>query len=252
MIWLLAKYVLKAALRDRLPLVFLLSLMICISLSAFFGSAAIVERDQFAIIFTANSLRLLSVAFLILYISFYFGRAFETRDIDALLTRPISRLRYLLGHYLAFQILVLFFTLLSFLIFVLLIHSYSSLFWIVGLFIELSLISLISIFFGMLCSNGIAAILLSFGLYILGRLSGSLLNIINTSPRGDVLSSVSENIMQLISIIIPRFDLMTQSSWLIYQTEIPIELLITVLIQFFVFTGLVLSAAYYDLIRKQF
>lgn len=254
MIWLLAKYILKAALRDRLPLIFLISVFVIFSLSAFIGGSAITEQDQFAIIFTANTLRFLSVSFIILYISFYFNRSFETRDAESLLTRPFSRLQYLLGHYCAFQLIVGFFIGVSFLMMVLIVKSpsFQNLIWVGGLWIELSLVATIAIFFGMLCKNNIAAILLSFAFYILGRLSGSLLHIVNDPSEQSVLIRGGEILVQVISVILPRFDLMVQSSWLLYETNFSMSFFYVLLAQLAVFTGLVISATYYDLIRKQF
>ncbi len=254
MVWLVAQYVLKAVIRDRLPLIFFVSMLICLSLCTFFGSAAMTEQDQFAIIFMANVIRLLSVSFVILYISFYFARAFDTRDIEALLTRPISRLQYLIGHYLAFQGLIFSFILFLFIIFLFFIRAPDGqeFLWLAGLLIELSLVGLVALFFGLLLSHGIASIFLSFGLYLLGRFSGSLLDIVATPSDPNIFSAFGGAVMQLISIIIPRFDLMLQSGWLIYPASLSTVQITIIIAQFFVFTGLVLSAAYYDLIRKQF
>jgi ABC-type transport system involved in multi-copper enzyme maturation permease subunit len=251
---LLTRYVLRAAIRDKLPLIFIISLAVCLSLSAFLGDSAVIEQDQFVVIFAASSLRFLSVVFLILYISFYFHRAFETRDLETMLTRPFSRLQYLVGHYVGFQIIVIVFSLASFLMFfnfksVLTDHYFI---WFIGLFIELSLVALISIFFAMLCTRNVAAILLSFGFYILGRLSGSLLNIIEAGGDQNIVIRMGEVIMQVITVVVPRFDLMVQTSWLLYDINITMNIMLILIFQFFVFTGFILSATYFDLIRKQF
>lgn len=254
MVFLLTQYVLKAAIRDKLPLIFLISVAVCMSLAAFLGSSAVTEQDQFVVVFTATSLRLLSISFIILYISFYFHRAFEGRDVETMLTRPFSRLQFIMGHYFGFQIMVAVFCALSFIVFLLFQSALTAHYyiWFIGFFVELSLMALITMFFAMLCNRNIAAILLSLGFYILGRLSGSLLTIIDTGASSDVLMRLGEVLMQFISIILPRFDLMVQTSWLLYDMDLTLNSLTIVVIQFFVFTGLILSATYFDLLRKQF
>ena len=57
--------------------------------------------------------------------------------------------------------------------------------------------------------------------------------------------------MLLISMVIPRLDLMAQSSWLIYGTENSINWMF-VIGQGIVFYALVFSATYIDFKRKQF
>jgi len=253
-VFLLTQYVLKAAIRDKIPLIFLISIAVSMSLSAFLGSSAVTEQDQFVVVFSATALRLLSISFIILYISFYFHRAFESRDVETMLTRPFSRFQFMMGHYFGFQIMVTIFCALSFIVFllfksVLAEHYYI---WFIGFFVELSLMALVTIFFAMLCTRNITAILLSLGFYILGRLSGSLLTIIDTGGGSNIAIRLGEAVMQLISIILPRFDLISQTSWLLYDASLTLENFTVVIIQFFVFTGLILSATYFDLLRKQF
>ena len=105
MVWLLVKYILTAALRDRLLLGFLFLVGVGISLSIFLGSAAITEKDQFSVVFTAGGLRIGGLLTLVLFTVFYLRRSFETRDVEYLLSRPLSRLQFLLAHSIAFSIL---------------------------------------------------------------------------------------------------------------------------------------------------
>ena len=52
----------------------------------------------FALSYTAGGLRIIGVLSLVLFISFYIRRAFDTKDVDLNLTRPVSRVSFLLSH----------------------------------------------------------------------------------------------------------------------------------------------------------
>ena len=83
-------YVLRAAVRDRLVVAMLVLLAMAVSLSIFFGSSAINEQKQFAAVFSAGSIRILNVFGLCLFVVFFIRRSFESRDIDFILTLPVS------------------------------------------------------------------------------------------------------------------------------------------------------------------
>lgn len=253
MIWALIQYVLKAAYYDKLPLIFLITMLVSLSGAVFMGGTAITEQDQFVLVFASNSLRLLSVFITIFYITHYFSRSFQTQEISALLTKPFSRLQYLLAHYFAFQIIAFLFIVVTCLVFVLFFQSSWAYFtfWAVGLWCELSLVSLISLFFAILIPQSFIAAIASVGLYVLGRLSGNLLIIIETSQNQNILTLAGEYVVQFITMFVPRFDLFTQSVWLIYEQG-AISFPYFLLFHFFVFTGLILSVTFFDLSRKEF
>lgn len=253
MLWTLIHYVLKAAYIDKLPLIFLVVVAVSLSGALFMGGSAVTEQDQFVLVFAANSFRLLAVLLTIFYIHHYFNRAFQTQEVSAMLTKPFSRLQYLLGHYMAFQIIVFGFVALGAALFFLFFQSGLNdfLFWIMGLWAELSLMALISLFFALLLPHGFAAIMASVGLYIFGRLSGSFLLITQSTDRTNVFSTMGESLVEIILIFVPRFDLFVQSHWLLYEEgAVPFSYFVP--FHFVIFTGLVLSAAYFDLRRKEF
>lgn len=253
MVWILTKYVLTAAIRDRLLLGFLLILFVGMSLSVFLGSSAITEKDQFSLIFAASGLRIGGNITLILFTVFYLRRAFESRDIEYLLSRPITKLQFLTAHFLAFSILAL---LTSLLITVALMAMPSAsgepsfLFWWVSFWVELNIMVVIGLFFSLVLSSAVTAALCSFAFYLLGRLIGDILGIIEVSNHLGVFQ-IMEKVMLIISVFVPRFDLMGQSVWLLYGAEGDINLSF-ILTQGFVFCGLVFGAALLDLKKRQF
>ena len=253
MIWLLVKYILTAAVRDRLLLGFLLLVGTGISLSLFLGSSALTEKEQFSIVFAAGGLRIGGLLMLVLFIVFYLQKSFETRDVEYLLSRPLSRLQFLLAHSLAFSILA---TLIAFCttLAIMAMPSGGSIeghvLWGLSIWIELIVIGNIALFFALVLSSAVTATLMSIAFYVLARLIGGILGIIEAGTSSG-MASFLEKIMLAISVVTPRLDLMGQTSWLLYGIDGVISWPFIIL-QGIIFCGLVLMAALLDLNRRQF
>ncbi len=253
MVWILTKYVLTAAFRDRLLLGFLLILFIGISLSIFLGSSAITEKDQFSLIFAASGLRIGGNITLVLFTVFYLQRAFESRDIEYLLSRPITKLQFLTAHFFAFSLLALLTSI--FTVGALMAMSATSVepaffLWWLSFWIELNIMVVMGLFFSLVLSSAVTAVLCSFAFYILARLIGDILGIIELSNNSGI-SQIMEKIMLLISVFVPRFDLMGQSAWLLYGVGSGINWPF-ILVQGFIFSGFIFMAAFLDLKKRQF
>jgi hypothetical protein len=131
----------------------------------------------------------------------------------------------------------------------------SVLLWCLGLTFEFMIVVNIAFFFAMVLSSPVTAGMATFGFYILARLMGQLLAIMHKTPipetfHDHVFNSLSY-VVGAISIIIPRLDLLTQTSWLIYGGGTLSDWLFVVL-QGAVFLSLVAVAAWIDLRRRQF
>lgn len=253
MLWILTKYVLTAALRDRLFIGFLLLIIIGVSLSLFLGSSAIIEKDQFSLVFAASGLRIASNIALLLFVVFYLRRAFDSRDVEYLLSRPISRFQFLISHFVAFTILALVSSVLVTMVLVVMPSAGAApnyLLWGTSLWVELTIMVTVGLFFSLVLSSAVTATLSSFCFYLLARLIGDILGIIESSHQSG-LTALVEKLMLGISVFIPRLDLMGQSAWLLYgvtdQISFPFLLL-----QGSIFSGFVLFAAYLDLNKRQF
>jgi hypothetical protein len=67
----LISYVLRAAVRDKLVLSLLILMVVGTSVAIFIGSSAVIEADQFAMVFAAGGLRLAGVLGLTLFAVFF-------------------------------------------------------------------------------------------------------------------------------------------------------------------------------------
>ncbi len=255
----LIKYILRAAIRDKVMWGIFAMSIIGICLSIFSGSAAIVEQGQFILAYMAGGLRIIALLGLALFTIFFVRRSFDARDIEFLLTRPISRLSFILSHIIALSIMTIvagFF--ISIIVGALATHygtQTSILLWCIGITFEFMIVVNIAFFFAMVLSSPVTAGMATFGFYILARLMGQLLAIMHKTPNPESVHDYIFNslgyIVGLISIVIPRLDLLTQTSWLIYGGGILSDW-IFVVAQGFVFISLITVAAWIDLRRRQF
>ncbi len=254
----LIRYVLMAALRDKLLWSMLLISVLGICLAIFSGSAAILEQPQFVLTYMAGGLRIVCLLGLTLFTVFFVRRSFDAREIEFLLTRPLSRLSFVLSYAAAFTILsVVTGALLSLLVGVASIHygNFQGIaLWSFGVTFEFILVTCVAFFFSMVLSSPVSAGLTTFGFYLLTRLMGQLLSIVHHQTAADAFDYVMYGLgkfMNVISVVIPRLDLMTQTTWLLYGGGAVSDWLFIVG-QSAVFLGLVLTATYIDLKKRQF
>lgn len=251
-------YVLTAALRDKVFISFALMAAIGVSLSIFLGSSAVLEKDQFSAVFAASGLRFASVLALILFVVFYVRRSFETRDVEYMLTKPVSRMGFVLSHTIAFIILCVFATaIVSVSLYVMIPSATAGVgsmvgyaYWCLSLLIELCIMTSVALFFALVLNSAVSASLITIAFYVLARLMGQILGIIESAGQTGIYQ-VLEQVMLMISMFIPRLDLMGQSSWLLYGLDESINL-IFILGQGAIFCLLIFAATMVDFVRKQF
>lgn len=257
--WQLVRYVLIAAIRDRMIWGILAISILGVMLSIFSGSAAAIEQDQFVITYMAGGLRILTLVGLSLFVVFYIRRSYDARDVEFLLTRPLSRAQFVISHSFAFSLLAftagLFLTALLGAISVRYGFESGFFLWAFGVAFEFILVVNVAFFFSMVLGSPVTAGLGTLGFYVLARMMGQLLAVAGSSvplSHGEAFNGLAV-VMQAISVVIPRFDLMTQTSWLIYGVgDGAVQDWLFIVLQTFVFLALVVTATVVDLRRRQF
>lgn len=248
----LLRYILMAAGRDKFFISLVGVIVIVIALSVFFGSSAITEQTQFASTFAAFGFRLFGVVALVFFVVGYVRRCFDNRDIDYLLSRPIGRIEFILTHAAAFSVLAVISAFLLGGTLVLLqighLHSGTWLWW-ASLAAEFVIMVNVAMFFAFVMTSWTACMLVVFSFYLLARLIGDILGILKHNLDG--VFSLLGKVMELISIFIPRLDLMGQTKWLLYGVQPELSLPF-VLGQGAIFTALVIGATCLDMHKRQF
>ncbi len=268
----LVKYVLTAARRDKLMMTLVLMIALAAALSVFMGSAATLEPGSFSLAFGAGGLRVLGVTGLVLFCCFYVRRAFESKEVEFLLSRPISRSAFLFSHAAAFALLAaVVAAIVTLVIFALGRPDPAGLvLWGASVAIEFALMAVTGLFFSMVLTSAAGSALASLGFYALARMIGVLLGIVDIPPANAVFA-VLGSVMKVISTVVPRFDLMGQTTWLVYGPQgsggvvfMPqagsyayavmehLGLSGFFMVQGMLFAALLLAAASYDFARKQF
>lgn len=265
-------YVLTAALRDRLLITLLLMIAAGAGLGVFLGAAAVTEQESFSTVFGAGGLRFLGVAGVVLFVCFYMRRAFDSKDVEFMLSRPVSRLSYLFSHAFAFVLLAS--AIAAAVTFILLLTGKPNLagllVWGASVAGEYAVMAVAALFFSIVLSSAAGSALATFGLYALARMIGILIGIAR-HPAENILFAVLNNVVELVSILVPRLDLMGQTSWLVYGVEGAGGLALRgdaghlaaaasaalgaggfVAVQSVLFVALLLLASAYDFIRREF
>jgi hypothetical protein len=249
----LYKYVLTAAVRDRMILSLIVAFVVSISLSAFLGSAASLERGEFAITFAGYGLRIISMTGLCLFAVFYIRRSFDSKDIELLLSRPVSRTQIILCFSAALITLAIFTGIIQGMcLYVLSPGSFGmgTMLWTLSIIAENIIMINVALFFAMVLSSASAAMLSALGFYVLARMMGEILGIIFTGSSFAWAKPI-EIIMKAISMVMPRLDLMGQSSWLVYGSDSSVSFGF-IIAQCVVYTGLIVTAAVIDMARRKF
>ena len=251
--WPTMRYVLSAAVRDRLIISLLVIIGLGAALSVFLGTAAYVEKYQFVLVFAAGGLRILSVLGIVLFCVFFMRRSFDNKDVDYLLSRPISRVSFIVSHAAAFSLIAVMLALASSIaVFMTAPITFGAghVLWGISLMFELIIMVNAALFFSMVLPSASTSAMVVFGMYVLSRTIGILLGIVSSGLASAPMMKGLAATMKFISLIIPRLDLMAQTSWLLYGTG-NIGLLF-ICAQGLIFSALLITAALVDLVRRQF
>lgn len=249
------RYVLLTAMRDRLFFGLLVGILAAAYISSVLGSTAMLEVEQMTLSFTAASARVIIMVGIIVFIGFHMRNAFDAREIDVLLSRPISRTSLVLSYWLGFVAVVTLLVLPTIaLIYVVgTLNLTGFLLWAVSLILESWLVVSIALFAALTVKSGVGTVLSSLAIYTLSRMMGFF---VATSKTGILFEHQEVNmgarfIMEAISVVVPRLDFFAKSQWLIYGAKSYDDLWLF-LMQGAVFIPLLLAAAIIDFKRKQF
>ncbi len=251
------KYILLTAFRDKLFIGLLIILLGAFGISSFLGSTALVEKTEMVLIYSAASMRVISIIGIILFVCFFIKRSFENKEIQFILAKSISRdsfiLSYLIGFTIVALIIILFPSLLM--LFFTKTSIVDVMFWTMSLLLEMSLVITFALVVSLILSSVVSAVLSTFGFYLVSRMMGLFVYTVNIpKSMNEVVGSFGnflEALLKFISIVFPRLDLFTKSEWLIYGVGNKNEINI-ILIQSIIYITLMLFISFFDFRRKQF
>ena len=249
------RYVLLTATRDRLFIGLLVGILFAAYISSVLGSTAMLETDQMTLSFTAASARVIIMVGIIVFIGFHMRNAFDAREIDVLLSRPISRTTLVLSYWVGFAAVASCLVLPTIVLVAILgtLNQTGFLLWAVSLLLESWLVVSIALFAALTIKSGVGTVLSSLAIYVLSRMMGFFLATINSASlfKEHEVNVGAQWLMKTIAMVVPRLDFYAKSQWLIYGAK-SYEDLQLFLIQSAIFIPLLVAASIIDFKRKQF
>lgn len=250
----LIRYILLTAIRDRLFVGLLGSILVVLALATFLGGTALVEHSEMTRTLFGSASRMVLGIGLMIFVCFHVRRGFDNREIDVMLSRPLSRLTFITGYWMGMALVAT----------LLVIPAAALVAWVNGineglllwawsLLLESWILVALSLFVSLMLSNATSAVLASLGFYILARMMGYFILTSESilAPR-DTGGLIAAKTLTVVSMMIPRLDLFAQSEWLIYGLNNPISLLTLITLQAVAYIPLLLGCAWVDFRRRQF
>ena len=249
------KYSMLMARSSRLYVSLIFMSLIIIGISSFLGRTALVEEHEMQVIYSSSVLRVTIILGLIIFVTSNISNMFLNKEVDLILSRPVSRsnfvLSYMLGNIIISVILIL---IISLLLYLFVTPDLVGLFyWIFSFILEVIIIIAFVTTASIIVNNSVIVVVSCISFYVLSRLTGFFiiatndqLNLVNQDVNAILLK-----IINYISVILPRLDLYTKGEWLIYGITNNFEVLLF-FTQSIVYTTLLITVAIYDINNKQF
>lgn len=248
------RYILLTAIRDRLYIGLFVALVASFSFSIFLGTTALVEQQQTTAAYVAGSSRAILAIGMILFVCLSVSRAFENKEVEFIISKAISRQRFVFAYLAGFS----FAALLVFLPLILAIfaitnsNNFGLLIWAISLFFELMILISFALLSSLILKNSFSAIMASFGFYIISRLMGVFVMAIDLPQDfAQTKNHFFAATLKILSAVFPRLDLFGQSSWLSYGVS-DFGNLWLILLQTAIYLPLMIFMAFHDFKKKQF
>ncbi len=248
------RYILITALRDWLFIGLMIGVLVATAISATLGSTAFLEEKEMTVTFAAGSSRLIIMVGLIVFVCFHIRNAFDTKEIDVILSRPISRSNLVIAYWLGFAF-VAFLLIIPVIGIVAMIgvgnwQGFAG--WAVSLLLETFMVVALALFSAFTLRSAVTAVIACMGFYVLSRMMAFF---VITSQSGMVGGEVKYVLMRyalkVISTVVPRLDFFAKTQWLVYGFDSSQDWIVF-LVQAVIFVPLLVLASIADFRRKQF
>jgi ABC-type transport system involved in multi-copper enzyme maturation permease subunit len=250
------KYTLLTASRDLLFIGLCVIILMAYGFSVFVGTTALVEQSQMSMAYFAGASRIILVTGLIVFVCFHVRRSFDNREVESILSKPISRTQFVVAYWLGFCVLAAVSVIPVIIIMGLLEQPdlIGLLAWASSLVLEISIIVAFAMLASLIMKSAVSSVLSSFSFYLISRLMGFFIATMDTPSslmHTGKFGGIFEFILKIIANILPRLDLFAKSEWLIYGISEQKDIWVFP-VQSLVFISLLLAVSVFDFKRKQF
>ncbi len=247
------RYILLTALRDWLFIGLLAGTLIATLVSATLGGTAFIEEQEMTVTFAAASSRLILMVGLIVFVCFHIRHAFDTKEIDVILSRPLSRADLVIAYWLGFALvgLLLALPVIAIIAFLGALSWSGFAGWAVTLVLETSLVVGLALFAAFTLRSAVTSVIASMGFYVLSRMMAFFIITAKSATLNGTVFALMKYVLIAVSALVPRLDFFAKTEWLVYGFNTHQDWLVPVA-QAIVFVPLLLLAAIADFRRKQF
>jgi len=248
----IARATLLEALRSRMLWLVGALLLVAVAIAAFLQQVAIIEAAQIQGAILGAVLRgcaaFLTAAFVIMSMV----REFNDKVLELMLAQPWPRALYLFGKFVGFSTAAIVLAVVLALPLLPFVPLERIAAWTLSLACELVVLTAMSLLCVITLTHVVPALAAVLGFYVLGRSIAAIQVIAMASESSGAWADRAANwIVGAIALILPRFDQMTQSAWLVGAPP-SAALLGTALLQTALYTLLLVAAAQFDLHRQNF
>jgi hypothetical protein len=249
------KYIFLTAIRDWLYVGIFILLLAAFGISILLGTSSLVEPNQVSSAYAAGGTRMIFVVGMVLFVCFNIRRSFDNKEVEFILSKSISRPKFVISYLLGFNLVALIILVLIGVPLLFIVSSKTGLaYWAGSLFLEIMILISFAVLASLILSSAVSAVLASLGFYIISRLMGFFVLTAKIPDSLEVLSSsegAMKSFLKFLSIIFPRLDLFAQSEWIVYGVSNFSDIKL-IAIQSLVYIPLMMFMAFYDFNNKQF
>ena len=217
------RYILLTALRDWLFLALMIGVVACSLIAHLLGSTALVETQEMTLSYVSASTRIVIVMGLIIFACFHVRNAFDTKEVDMFLARPVTRANLVFSYWLGFAVVATLLVLptVGFVALQGLMDKTGFLLWTISLLAECWLAVAVALFTSFTLRSAVTSVLASIGFYVLGRMMGFFIITTKSAFLFDQqwLNAILTGALKGVSVIMPRLDFFAKSEWLIYGVK---------------------------------
>lgn len=252
-IWVLAVNVFREVIRDRtLYVIGLFAILQAISRRLLVEVAATTENKIY-MDFGLASIAILSVIVTVFVGTGLINKEIEKRTVLTLIPKPITRTEFIIGKHLGLcGVLAVLLAAMTVIYLAFLSFSHISyplgalLLSVVYLFIELCLLTAVSLLFGVFTSS-LIAIVLTFAVYLAGHLSQDIVKLGDLSKNSEL-----QHLTQGLYLVLPDLSLLDLKNQAVYGILPPPEILLSHAVYGVLYTVLLLAITILIFVRRQF
>lgn len=247
------RYILITALRDWLFIGLLAGILLATAISATLGSTAFIEEKEMTLTFASGAARLILMVGLIIFVCFHIRSAFDTKEIDVILSRPISRSNLVFSYWLGFSFvgLLLCLPVIAILAVIGVLNAPGFAGWAVSLVLEMGLVVALALFSAFTLRSAVTSVIACMGFYVLSRMMAFFVFTSQAGMFGGGKFVILKWALQAISTVVPRLDFFAKSEWLIYGFHSDQDWQVFIA-QALIFVPILLVMSMIDFRRKQF